>query len=277
MEEWLKNIIIETMQGASEPISRIAGDLSKSPAAFNPTIWAGIRSISETVVMPIAYVILGLFLMFELYNIAVRTDGMNTGSMSVEIVFRTMFKIVVCKLFLENSYLILDAIFGVSSAIVSGVDGYFSVGGGSLAGADLTAIEASIEAMDFWSLLFTALQVGIINLLVMIMGWIVIVIVYGRMIELFVLTAVAPIPIATFPNGEMSQIGKNFLKTYAAVCLQGVFIILVMAIYGILLNSASGSMDNINGALGEVMIFTLILVVSLFMTGKWAKSVVSAA
>lgn len=277
MEEWLKNIIIETLQGASEPISRIAGDLSKSPAAFNPTIWAGIRSISETVVMPIAYVILGLFLMFELYNIAVRTDGMNTGSMSVEIVFRTMFKIVVCKLFLENSFLILDAIFGVSSAIVSGVDGYFSVGGGSLAGADITAIEASIEAMDFWSLLFTALQVGIINLLVMIMGWIVIVIVYGRMIELFVLTAVAPIPIATFPNGEMSQIGKNFLKTYTAVCLQGVFIILVMAIYGILLNSAAGSMDNINGALGEVMIFTLILVVSLFMTGKWAKSVVSAA
>lgn len=277
MEEWLKNIIIETLQGASEPISRIAGDLSKSPAAFNPTIWAGIRSISETVVMPIAYVILGLFLMFELYNIAVRTDGMNTGSMSVEIVFRTMFKIVVCKLFLENSFLILDAIFGVSSAIVSGVDGYFSIGGGSLAGADITAIEASIEAMDFWSLLFTALQVGIINLLVMIMGWIVIVIVYGRMIELFVLTAVAPIPIATFPNGEMSQIGKNFLKTYTAVCLQGVFIILVMAIYGILLNSAAGSMDNINGALGEVMIFTLILVVSLFMTGKWAKSVVSAA
>lgn len=273
MEDWIINRINEIIQGVGELGTE--GDLIKSPQEYNGTLYNGVLMIMENAVMPVAYVLLGLLFMLELYNITIRTEGMSNNAF--EIPFRAMFKIAICKLVVDSTPLIMGAIYGISTFIISNIGAVFGSETASVI-LDQVALRQQIADMRYTTKLLTAVQVLLIWLIYKFASLIILVIIIGRMVEIYVYIAVAPIPIATFPNTELSSVAKNFLKSFAAVSIQGVLIMIVLAMYGTLVASVGGATtyDDFSDALWQAMLYSVVLVVALFMTRRWSNSITNA-
>lgn len=211
--------------------------LSIGLSAFNNTLYGWVHTIMTSVVMPIAYVILALFFVLELYKASIKVDGAGGGSsFGAEIVFRVMFKMVLCKVAVDSSLLFMQAIYSVAQAVVTGIAGV--VVNGSVSGAvDLAAMTAQINAMSLGDQIGMLLELVIVKFGVWVLLGLVQIICIARFIEIYVYIAISPIPIATFPSDDLNQIAKGFLKSFAAVCLQGAFIYLILSFFPILVSS----------------------------------------
>lgn len=274
MDEWIIDRINEIINGVSG-LSSEGSAMLKSPQDFNSALYSGVLSIMENAVMPVAYVLLGLLFMLELYQITIRTEGMTNNGF--EIPFRAMFKIAVCKIFVDSTPLVMGAIYSISAQIMSNIGSVFGSEAAQVV-LDPAVVEATINDMDFATKLLTAIQVFMIWLIFKFATLIMLVIIIGRMVEIYVYLAIAPLPIATIPNAEVNPIAKNFLKSFAAVSIQGVLIMLILAMYGTLTTAIGGedSYANFTDALFQATLYSLVLVVALFMTGKWSKSIMNA-
>lgn len=272
MESYIINKIMDIL----DTVENIgSGALIQSPATFNNTLYTGVMNIMENAVKPVASIVLALFLVLELYKISVRTENLN--SMGLEIPMKTLFKFVICKLVMDNLSLILLAMYEVSSTIITNMNNVFS----SSVTSNVTNIESitqTVEAMEFGVQLLTCVEITIIWLLIKFISVLVSVIVIGRMIEIYVLIAISPVPTATLPNTEANQVAKNFFKNFMSVCLQGTLIFLVVAMFGIIVSSVGVSVDGneFSKSLFSILGYALVLIVSLFSTGKWAKSICNA-
>lgn len=272
MEDYILGKILDVLNTVENLGS---GILIQSPETFNTTLYNGIISIMDNAVMPVASMILALFLVLELYKISIRTESMNM--LGLEIPMKAMFKFVLCKVVMDNLKLILLAMNQVSTTLISNMNNVFN----SSVTSNVTNIEnitETIESMEFGVQLLTSVEVTIIWLLIKFIAVMVTVIVTGRMIEMYILIAISPIPAATLPNSEASSIAKNFLKTFMAVCLQGAIIFLVVSMFGIIVNSVGISVNgaDFSKSLFSILGYALVLVISLFSTGKWAKSICNA-
>ena len=274
MEEYIVNLINDILLGVQD-LGSGSGILTKTPETFNAALYHGVDSIAHNVVMPIAYVILGLIFMLELYNITIRTEGMN--SPGFEIPFRTMFKLVVCKIAVDSTPLILGAIFQVSNEIILNMGSVFGSNNATVT-YNIAVMQETIKNMDFGVKLMTSVQVTIIWLVFKFSTLSIMLVVIGRMIEIYVMMAIASIPMVTMANGDLSSIGKNFLKSFAAVCVQGVLIYIVLNMYGTLVGSISNNVDpeNITAVLFEALLYSLVLVMAVFSTGRISKSICNA-
>lgn len=249
-------------------------DLLATPETYNSALYNGVMSIMDNAVMPIAYILLGLLFMLEIYNITIRTEGMN--HFGFEIVFRTMFKIVLIKLVIDSTPLIMSAIYAISTEIIGSIGGIFTGGMNSI-NYDSVALEEYIDGLKILQQTLVAAQVLIIWIVYKFSIIIVQVIMIGRMFEIYIHLAIAPLPLATLPNTELSGVAKNFLKSFAAVSIQGVIIFIVLGMYHTLIGSmASSSGSDLTSLLLEAMLYSLVLVASLFMTGRWSKSITNA-
>lgn len=246
--------------------------LSIGLSAFNNTLYGWVHTIMTSVVMPIAYVILALFFVLELYKASIKVDGAGGGSsFGAEIVFRVMFKMVLCKVAVDSSLLFMQAIYSVAQAVVTGIAGV--VANGSVSGAvDLAAMTAQINAMSLGDQIGMLLELVIVKFGVWVLLGLVQIICIARFIEIYVYIAISPIPIATFPSDDLNQIAKGFLKSFAAVCLQGAFIYLILSFFPILVSS------NILGDTSAwgLLLYSLILALGVFSSSRWAKSVCNA-
>jgi len=274
VEDYIMNLINDILLGVRD-LGAGSGILTKTPETFNTALYNGVDSIAHNVVMPIAYVILGLIFMLELYNITIRTEGMN--SPGFEIPFRTMFKLIVCKIAVDSTPLILGAIFQVSNEIILNMGSIFGSESVSVI-SNIHTMQETIHNMDFGVKLMTSVQVTIIWLIFKFSTLSIMLVVIGRMIEIYVMMAIASIPMVTMANGDLSSIGKNFLKSFAAVCVQGVLIYIVLNMYGTLVGSISNNVDpeNITAVLFEALLYSLVLVMAVFSTGRISKSICNA-
>lgn len=277
MEEYIVGLIEEILTG----VSNMGGDsglLVQTPAQFNSTIYSWVNSICQNAAMPVAYVVLALIFTLELYNASVRIDGTGGGtSFGAEIVFKVMFKFVLCKLAVDMTPQILGAIFEISSSIIGNIQtGSTQV----TVGANLDELKASVYALSgIFQKIFLCIQVTIIWLIFKFASMIITVIVVGRMIEIYIYMAIAAIPIATLGGGELSSIGKNFLKAFAAVCVQGVIIYIALSLFGTLaVNIPTDSLasGNVTGVLFQCLLYTFVLVISIFSSGKISKTICNA-
>lgn len=254
--------------------------LTGSMSAFMPQLYTYTKTIMESVVLPVAYVILSLFFVLELYKASIRIEGSGGGTqLGAEMIFRVMFKMILCKVAVDSVPLILNAIYEISTHITTGVAGI--MGGGSMSGGgiDTVALEPMIDALGFWTGLVVLVICFIIFLVVLIAVALANIIIVCRFFELYVYFAISPIPIATMPSDEMSQIGKSFLKSFAAVCIQGTLIFIVLSFYPILFNSAfldSSNTSSIWGILIGVIGYAIVLILAIFSTNKWSKSLCNA-
>jgi hypothetical protein len=101
------------------------------------------------------------------------------------------------------------------------------------------------------------------------------VILYGRMIEIYLTCSIAPIPFATLTNREWGQIGNNYIRGLLALAFQGFFMMICVAIYALLVQSIIVT-DNIHKSILQIAAYTVILCFTLFKTGSLSKSIFNA-
>ena len=279
IQDWLKEMLISgimnNLSGLFDSVNDQVGDIATqvgtSPASFSPGVFSLIRNVSESVIVPIAGIILTFIVCYELIQLII--DHNNLANFETWIFFKWIFKTFVAVTLITNTFNIVMAVFDVSQHVITSSGGII---GGSTAVTDsmLTTLETNLADMDLGPLLGLFAQSMIIGLTMKIIGIIIFVIVYGRMVEIYLMTSLAPIPFATFANREQSQIGQNYLRSLFALGFQGFLIMICVAIYAVLVQSVAVS-DPINAIWGLIG-YTVLLCFTLFKTGSLAKSVLHA-
>lgn len=278
--DWLKGVLIDGIMGnlnglfdnVNNQVGEIANQVGTTPGAWNPGVFSLIRQLSETVVLPIAGLILTFVMCYELIQMII--DRNNLHDIDTWMFFKWVFKTFAAVLILSNTFNIVMAVFDVAQSVINRAGGL--IGGSTAVSPDmLSTLETQLETMDIGPLLGLWLQSGIIGVTMNALNIVIFVIVYGRMIEIYMLTSLAPIPFATVVNRELGSTGQNYFKSLMAVGFQGLLILVCVGIYAVLIQSIAVSGDPI-GAVWTVVGYTVLLCFTLFKTGSVAKSILGA-
>lgn len=278
--EWLKSMIISGIMGnlsgmfdsVNQQVGQIAGDVGTTPANFSPAVFSMIRNISESVILPIAGMVLTFIACYELIQMLIEHN--NLANFETWTFFKWVFKTFLAVTLISNTFNITMAVFDVAQQVISRSGGLIS-GSTSVSDATLTAMQATLEGMDLGPLLGLYLQTFVVQVTMLALSAIIFVIVYGRMVEIYLMVSLAPIPFATFGNHEQSHTGQNYLRSLFALGFQGFLIMICVGIYAVLIQNLSFS-DNIISSIWGVMGYTVLLAFTLFKTGSLAKSVFAA-
>lgn len=278
--EWLKELLISGILGnlgglfdnVNNQVGEIAVTVGMTPGAFNPGVFALIRTLSETVVLPVAGLLLTFVMTWELIQLII--DQNNLHQVDTWIFFKWVFKTMIAVLILSNTFNIVMGIFDVAQHVVNSAAGVIA-GSTDVTPGMMAALEAELWLMDIGPLLGLWLQSLIIGIITIALNIVIFIIIYGRMIEIFMLTSLAPLPMATMTNREMSGMGHNYLKSLLAVGFQGLLIMVCVAIYAVLVQSIATGGDPI-GAIWAAIGYTVLLCFTLFKTGNIAKGIFGA-
>lgn len=278
--DWLKSMIISGIMGnlsgmfdsVNQQVGQIAGDVGTTPANFSPAVFSMIRNISESVILPIAGMVLTFIACYELIQMLIEHN--NLANFETWTFFKWVFKTFLAVTLISNTFNITMAVFDVAQQVISRSGGLIS-GSTSVSDATLTAMQATLEGMDLGPLLGLYLQTFVVQVTMLALSAIIFVIVYGRIVEIYLMVSLAPIPFATFGNHEQSHTGQNYLRSLFALGFQGFLIIICVGIYAVLIQNLSFS-DNIISSIWGVMGYTVLLAFTLFKTGSLAKSVFAA-
>lgn len=280
IQEWIKEMLVggimSNLSGmfdaVNQQVAEIAGDVGTTPANFSPGVYSMIRNISESVIIPIAGLILTFIACYELIQLII--DHNNLANFETWIFFKWIFKTFVAVTLITNTFNIVMAVFDVAQNVVNASSGIISAGT-AVDASTLEAMEETLRGMDIGPLLGLFLQSIIVQITMYALSIVIFIIVYGRMVEIYLLTSLAPIPFATFGNREQSQIGQNYLRSLLALGFQGFLIMICVGIYAVLIQSIAFS-DNIISSIWGAMGYTVLLVFTLFKTGAIVRSVFNA-
>ena len=279
--DWLKEVlvsgIVSNLSGmfdsTNEQIGEIAGQVGLTPQAWNSGIFNMIQNLSNNVILPLAGAILAIVMTLELIQLI--TDRNNLNDVDTWMFFKWVFKSAAAVLIVSNTWTIVMGIFDAAQSVVNGAAGVM-IGNTSIdISSVVTDLESRLMEMDVGPLLglwFQSLFVGICTWAITICIFIV---TYGRMIEVYLVTSVAPIPMATMANREWGQMGQNYLRTLLALGFQAFLIMVCVAIYSVLVQNISVSGD-ISNAIWTCMGYTVLLCFCLFKTSSLARSVFNA-
>ena len=278
--DWLKSMIISGIMGnlsgmfdsVNQQVGQIAGDVGTTPANFSPAVFSMIRNISESVILPIAGMVLTFIACYELIQMLIEHN--NLANFETWTFFKWVFKTFLAVTLISNTFNITMAVFDAAQQVISRSGGLIS-GSTSVSDATLTAMQATLEGMDLGPLLGLYLQTFVVQVTMLALSAIIFVIVYGRMVEIYLMVRLAPIPFATFGNHEQSHTGQNYLRSLFALGFQGFLIMICVGIYAVLIQNLSFS-DNIISSIWGVLGYTVLLAFTLFKTGSLAKSVFAA-
>ena len=278
--DWLKSMIISGIMGnlsgmfdsVNQQVGQIAGDVGTTPANFSPAVFSMIRNISESVILPIAGMVLTFIACYELIQMLIEHN--NLANFETWTFFKWVFKTFLAVTLISNTFNITMAVFDVAQQVISRSGGLIS-GSTSVSDATLPAMQATLEGMDLGPLLGLYLQTFVVQVTMLALSAIIFVIVYGRMVEIYLMVSLAPIPFATFGNHEQSHTGQNYLRSLFALGFQGFLIMICVGIYAVLIQNLSFS-DNIISSIWGVLGYTVLLAFTLFKTGSLAKSVFAA-
>lgn len=278
--DWLKSMIISGIMGnlsgmfdsVNQQVGQIAGDVGTTPANFSPAVFSMIRNISESVILPIAGMVLTFIACYELIQMLIEHN--NLANFETWTFFKWVFKTFLAVTLISNTFNITMAVFDVAQQVISRSGGLIS-GSTSVSDATLTAMQATLEGMDLGPLLGLYLQTFVVQVTMLALSAIIFVIVYGRMVEIYLMVSLAPIPFASFGNHEQSHTGQNYLRSLFALGFQGFLIMICVGIYAVLIQNLSFS-DNIISSIWGVLGYTVLLAFTLFKTGSLAKSVFAA-
>ena len=281
LAEWLKELLISGILGnlsgmfdtVNTKVGEIAGEVGMTPSAWNGGVFNLIRSLSETVIIPIAGIILTFVMCYELIQLVIEKNKLH--DVDTWIFFKWIFKTFVAVFLVTNTWNIVMAIFDVAQNVVSQSGGIISGSTSIDLSTAIPDMEAQLEAMDLGPLLGLWFQSMVVGLTMNILSICIFLVVYGRMIEIYLVTSVGPIPFATMSNREWSSVGQNYLKSLIALGFQAFLIMICVGIYAVLIQEISTA-DNISAAIWGCMGYTVLLCFTLFKTGSMAKGIFSA-
>lgn len=278
--QWLKELLVGAIMdnltglfdSVNTQVGSIASEVGTTPASFSPGVFSLIQNLSESVIMPIAGIILTFICCWELIQLLIEHN--NLANFETWIFFKWVFKTFVAVMLITNCFNITMAVFDVAQSVINSSGSLISAST-AVDAEMLETLEATLLEMDLGPLLGLFLQSFIIQFTMSALSVVIFVIVYGRMVEIYLMVSLAPIPFATFGNREQSQIGQNYLRSLIALGFQGFLILVCVGIYAVLIQSVAIS-DDIIASLWGIVGYTVLLVFTLFKTGSLAKSVMNA-
>lgn len=277
IKDLLKEIINSNLENmftdVNNNVSTIAAQVGTTPQGWNSSIFNMIRNLSDTVVLPIAGLILTFVLCYELITMV--TEKNNMHDVDTFMFFKYIFKCGIAVYLVSHTFDITMAIFDVAQTIVNSASGAISHDTHIDISSALTNLGATMDGMGIGDLMLLVLETALVSMAMNIVGIIITVILYGRMIEIYITTSVAPIPFATMTNREWGSIGNNYLKSLFALGFQGLFMMVCVGIYAVLIRSFTIS-DDLHTTLFTIAAYTVILCFSLFKTSTLSKSIFQA-
>ncbi len=280
IEDWFRGLLVSgimsnitnTFSALNNQVGEIATEVGMTPASFSPTIFNMIKNLAENVIMPIAGILLTFIACYELIQLVIGHN--NLANFETWIFWKWIFKTFLAVTLITNTMNISMAVFDVAQHVVNNAGGIIA-GSTAIDDSALATMESTLETMEIGPLLSIYLQSFVVQFLIYILSALIFVIVYARMIEIYLMVSLAPIPFATFGNREQSQIGQNYLRSLFALGFQGFLIMLCVGIYAVLIQTVTFSTDII-GSLWGVMGYTILLAFTLFKTGAVARSILHA-
>ena len=278
--DWLREMLVsgimENLSGMFDSVNQQVGDIAvqvgMTPANFSPGVFSMIRNVSESVIIPIAGMILTFIACYELIQMII--DHNNLANFETWTFFKWVFKTFVAVMLITNTFNITMAVFDVAQHVISSSGGIIA-GDTAVDASTIATIEDTLMEMELGPLLGLFLQSFIVQVTMSALSIVIFIIVYGRMIEIYLMTSLAPIPFSTFGNREQSQIGQNYLRSLFALGFQGFLIMICVGIYAVLIQEVAFS-DDIIASIWGVMGYTVLLCFTLFKTGNLAKSIFNA-
>ena len=279
--EWFKELLIEGITSnlsgmfdtVNQKVGEIAGQVGQTPSAFNGGVFSMIRSLSNNVILPIAGIILTFVMCYELIQIVIEKN--NLHDVDTWFFFKWIFKTFVAVLIVSNTWNIVMEIFDVAQHVVNQSAGVISTSANINTASALGDIQSQLEAMEVGELLGLWFQTMFVGLTMNILSICIFLVVYGRMIEIYLVTSVGPIPLATMGNREWSQVGQNYLKSLIALGFQAFLIMVCVGIYAVMVQGISNA-GNMSTAIWATMGYTVLLCYTLFKTGSLSKSIFGA-
>lgn len=276
MTAWILGVI-ETLL---KDILNSSADFTQSLSGFSETLYEYSSKIQSTVFLPIAYTVLGIFFLLEMWHASTKTEGQGNGAMiSVETIIKILLRIVICTTLVDMSPQLFEGIFNLFNGITEQIQDITST---SSALSNLPGFSEMKETLDEMGVIecIGPFFFTVITLLVVTVTYIASRVIFMlRFIEIYMYICVSPVPLATLANGEIGQVGKNFLKGFIAVSLQGTLLYLVFAfappLMGDMLSDGSSS-GEVAMSLLSVMTASVVLLIAIFSTGRWAKSICNA-
>mgnify|MGYP005865683769 CR=1 FL=1 len=279
--DWIKEGLIDAITGqytsifnsVNNQVADVANQVGQTPQGWNANIFSMIQTLSENVIVPIAGLVITYVLCYELISMV--TEKNNMHDIETFMFFKWIFKAFVAVFIVTNTFNITMAVFDVAQHIVSGAAGVIGGDTNIDVAEALAAMQEGLEDMEIPELLLLVLETSLVSLCMKIMSVLITVILYGRMIEIYLYCSVSPIPFATMTNREWGQIGNNYLKGLFALGFQGFLIMICVGIYAVLVNDMIIA-DNLHSAVFSLAAYTVILCFSLFKSGTLAKSIFNA-
>ena len=273
--DWIKQGLIDAITGqytgifesVNSQVTDVATQVGQTPQAWNGGVFSMIQTISETVVLPIAGIILTFVMVYELIQMILEKNNMH--EFDTFNIFKWVFKTFVAVYILTNCFTIVMAVFDVAQTVIANSAGV--INGNLDVSASMADLQTQLEAMGVWELIGLWLETNIIYLCMWVLSIVIFVIVYGRMIEIYF----APIPFSTMANREWGAMGTNYLRSLFALGFQGFLILICIAIYAVLVQSIPTS-GSIHGAIWGTAGYTVLLACALFKTGSLSKSIFNA-
>ena len=279
--EWLKELLIgsimSNLTGLFDNVNRqvagVADNVGATPQAWNGGVFGMIRNLSDNVILPIAGVILALVATLELIQMIV--DRNNMHDMDTFMLAKWVFKTACAVVIVTNTWNIVMAVFDVAQSVVSRASGLVIADTDIRIDSVIVGLEAKLAEMELGALFGLWVQSMFVGFTMWALAICIFVITYGRMIEIYLVTSVAPIPMATMANREWGQMGQNYLRSLFALGFQAFLIIICVAIYAILVRGIAVESD-VSTAIWTCMGYTVLLCFTLFKTSSLARSIFHA-
>ncbi len=279
--EWLKGILIGGIMGnlqglfdnVNQQVSGIAGQVGTTPQAWNSGVYSMIRSLSDNVILPIAGVILAIVMTLELLQLVLEKN--NLQSFETWIFFKWIFKTFCAILIVTNTWDIIMGIFDAAQSVVRSAAGIIRADTDIDLVQVIGDLEVRLQEMELGALLGLWFQTLFVGVTLQALSICIFVIVYGRMVEIYVVTSLAPIPMATMMNHSWGQMGQNYLRSLFALGFQAFLIIVCVAIYAVLVHTIAVGTDVV-AAIWTCIGYTVLLCFSLFKSGGVAKQIFGA-
>ena len=281
LDEWLRGLLADGIKGnltgmfdsVNTEVGEIAGQVGMTPQAWNSGVFSMIQNLSETVIVPIAGVILTFVMCYELIQLV--TERNNLHDIDTWMFFKWVFKTFCAVLIVTNTWNIVMGIFDVAQNVVNARAGVI-IGDTSVdISSVLSNLDAQIEALPTGELFGLWFQSIFVGLTMNILSICIMLVVYGRMIEVYLTTSVGPIPLATMTNRDWGTTGQNYLRSLFALGFQAFLIMMCVGIYSVLVQSI-GVGGDVSAAIWTCMGYTVLLCFALFKTGSLYKSLFGA-
>lgn len=280
IEQWLKDMMVPAVMekistifdSINSEVGSIASEVGTTPNDFSPSIFNMIKDISDTVIMPVAGIILTFIACYELIQLIISYN--NLANFETWFIWKWIFKTAIAVELITHTFDFTMAVFDVAQHIILNAGGVIQ-GDTSVSASALAQMQSTVESMSIFGIFGLYLQINIVDILMWILSKLVFVIIYCRMIEIYMYVSLAPIPFATFGNKEQSMIGQNYMRSLFALGFQGFLIMICVGIYAMLVQGLAFSSDIIASIWGMVG-YTLLLAFSIFKTGGIARSIIQA-